>query len=59
MRLKWAKEKLSWSMDNWMKIILSDQLRIFIGQVDDIETFVCCSSNKTYKDGCLKKSFLM
>uniref|UniRef100_A0A3B5B7H8 Transposase Tc1-like domain-containing protein n=1 Tax=Stegastes partitus TaxID=144197 RepID=A0A3B5B7H8_9TELE len=34
-RLQWAKEYQSWSVDDWMKVIFSDESRICIGQDDD------------------------
>ena len=31
MRLKWAKEKQSGRVNNWMKVIFSDKSRIYFG----------------------------
>uniref|UniRef100_A0A8B9GVX2 Transposase Tc1-like domain-containing protein n=1 Tax=Astyanax mexicanus TaxID=7994 RepID=A0A8B9GVX2_ASTMX len=31
-RLQWAKERQSWTVDDWMKVIFSDESRICIGQ---------------------------
>uniref|UniRef100_A0A3B5AUW2 Transposase Tc1-like domain-containing protein n=1 Tax=Stegastes partitus TaxID=144197 RepID=A0A3B5AUW2_9TELE len=31
-RLQWAKEYQSWTVDDWMKVIFSDESRICIGQ---------------------------
>uniref|UniRef100_A0A3B1JB81 Transposase Tc1-like domain-containing protein n=1 Tax=Astyanax mexicanus TaxID=7994 RepID=A0A3B1JB81_ASTMX len=39
-RLQWAKERQSWTVDDWMKVIFSDESRICIGQGDDAGTFV-------------------
>ncbi len=55
-RLQWAKEKQSWTVDDWMKVIFSDESRICIGQGDDAGTFVWCRSNEIYEDDCLKKT---
>uniref|UniRef100_A0A3B5QR73 Transposase Tc1-like domain-containing protein n=1 Tax=Xiphophorus maculatus TaxID=8083 RepID=A0A3B5QR73_XIPMA len=38
-RLQWAKERQSWTVDDWMKVVFSDESRICIGQGDD--SFVC------------------
>ncbi|KAL7380620.1 hypothetical protein ABVT39_020779 [Epinephelus coioides] len=53
-RLQWAKEKQSWTADDWMKVIFNDEPRICIGQGDDAGTFVWCRSNEIYD--CLKKT---
>ncbi|CAJ0964526.1 unnamed protein product [Ranitomeya imitator] len=55
-RLQWAKEKQSWTVDDWMKVLFSDESRICIGQGDDAGTFVWCRSNEIYKDDCLKRT---
>uniref|UniRef100_A0A3B3QGW8 Transposase Tc1-like domain-containing protein n=1 Tax=Paramormyrops kingsleyae TaxID=1676925 RepID=A0A3B3QGW8_9TELE len=55
-RLQWAKEKQSWTVDDWMKVVFSDESRICIGQGDDAGMFVWCHPNETYKDDCLKKT---
>uniref|UniRef100_A0A3B5PQB0 Transposase Tc1-like domain-containing protein n=1 Tax=Xiphophorus maculatus TaxID=8083 RepID=A0A3B5PQB0_XIPMA len=34
-RLQWAKERQSWTVDDWMKVVFSDESRICIGQGDD------------------------
>ena len=43
-------------MDNWRKVIYSDEFRIFIGQGNDTETFVMSCSNEIYKNNCWNKS---
>lgn len=55
-RLQWAKERQSWTVNDWMKVIFSDESRICIGQGDDAGTFVWCCSSEIYKDDCLKKT---
>ena len=40
MRLEWTEEKQLWCVENWMKVILRDESRIYIGQGDDAGTFV-------------------
>uniref|UniRef100_A0A3B3QDG3 Transposase Tc1-like domain-containing protein n=1 Tax=Paramormyrops kingsleyae TaxID=1676925 RepID=A0A3B3QDG3_9TELE len=55
-RLQWDEEKQSWTVDDWMKVVFSDESRICIGQGDDAGTFVWCHPNETYKDDCLKKT---
>lgn len=55
-RFQWAKERQSWTVDDWMRVIFSDESRICIGQGDDAGTFVWCRSNKIYEDNCLKKT---
>uniref|UniRef100_A0AAR2K6C9 Transposase Tc1-like domain-containing protein n=1 Tax=Pygocentrus nattereri TaxID=42514 RepID=A0AAR2K6C9_PYGNA len=55
-RLQWAKERQSWTVDDWMKVIFSDESRICIGQGDDAETFVWCRSSEIYEEDCLKKA---
>ena len=47
------KEKQSWYVGNWMKVIFGNESRICIGQGDYAETF--CRSNETYKDECVMK----
>ena len=47
MKLKWNKEKQTWCVDNWMKVIFSDESRICIGQGKDAGTFIWCYSNET------------
>uniref|UniRef100_A0A4W6BIB5 Transposase Tc1-like domain-containing protein n=1 Tax=Lates calcarifer TaxID=8187 RepID=A0A4W6BIB5_LATCA len=32
-RLQWAKEKQLWTVDDWMKVIFSDESRICIGSI--------------------------
>uniref|UniRef100_A0A3Q2ZWT6 Transposase Tc1-like domain-containing protein n=1 Tax=Kryptolebias marmoratus TaxID=37003 RepID=A0A3Q2ZWT6_KRYMA len=54
-KLQWAKERQSWTVDDWMKVIFSDESQICIGQGDDVGTFVWCHSNEIYADICLKK----
>uniref|UniRef100_A0A3B5PS90 Transposase Tc1-like domain-containing protein n=1 Tax=Xiphophorus maculatus TaxID=8083 RepID=A0A3B5PS90_XIPMA len=39
-RLQWAKERQSWTVDDWMKVVFSDESRICIGQGDDAGTFL-------------------
>uniref|UniRef100_A0A8C1NF85 Transposase Tc1-like domain-containing protein n=1 Tax=Cyprinus carpio TaxID=7962 RepID=A0A8C1NF85_CYPCA len=55
-RFQWAKERQSWTVDDWMRVIFSDESRICIGQGDDAGTFVWCRSNEIYEDNCLKKT---
>ena len=43
-------------MDNWMKVIFSDELKFCISQGDDAESFVKCCLNKIYEDDCEKKT---
>uniref|UniRef100_A0A3B3YRI5 Transposase Tc1-like domain-containing protein n=1 Tax=Poecilia mexicana TaxID=48701 RepID=A0A3B3YRI5_9TELE len=43
-RLQWAKERQSWTVDDWMKVVFSDESIICIGQGDDAGTFVWCRS---------------
>ena len=45
--LKRTKEKHSWRVDNWMKVIFSDESRFSIDQGDDTEAFIGRRSNKT------------
>ena len=40
MKLKWSKEKQTWCVDNWMKVIFSNESRICIGQGNDVGTLV-------------------
>lgn len=40
-----AKEKQSWSVEDWMKVILTDQSPMH-GQGYDAESFVWCRSNE-------------
>ena len=35
-----AKEKQSWDVDNWMKVIFNNESRICIGQSDYAATFI-------------------
>ncbi|CAJ0966607.1 unnamed protein product [Ranitomeya imitator] len=56
-RLQWATEKQSWTVDDWMKVLFSDESRICIGRGADAGTFVWCRSNEIYKDDCLKKTY--
>uniref|UniRef100_A0A3B1K6C0 Tc1-like transposase DDE domain-containing protein n=1 Tax=Astyanax mexicanus TaxID=7994 RepID=A0A3B1K6C0_ASTMX len=55
-RLQWAKERQSWTVDDWMKVIFSDESRICIGQGDHAGTFVWCRSSEIYEEACLKKT---
>uniref|UniRef100_A0A3B5QEL9 Transposase Tc1-like domain-containing protein n=1 Tax=Xiphophorus maculatus TaxID=8083 RepID=A0A3B5QEL9_XIPMA len=55
-RLQWAKERQSWTVDDWMKVVFSDESRICIGQGDDAVTFVWCHSSEIYEEACLKKT---
>uniref|UniRef100_A0A3B5QUP0 Transposase Tc1-like domain-containing protein n=1 Tax=Xiphophorus maculatus TaxID=8083 RepID=A0A3B5QUP0_XIPMA len=41
-RLQWAKERQSWTVDDWMKVVFSDESRICIGQVS---LFISCFSS--------------
>ena len=44
-RVQWTKEKKSWSVGDWRKVIFNDESGIYIGQGGDIgnwSTF-CCS----------------
>uniref|UniRef100_A0A096MI25 Transposase Tc1-like domain-containing protein n=1 Tax=Poecilia formosa TaxID=48698 RepID=A0A096MI25_POEFO len=50
-RLQRAKERQSWTVDDWMKVIFSDY-----GQGDDAGTFVWCRSSEIYEEACLKKT---
>uniref|UniRef100_A0A3B5PUV6 Transposase Tc1-like domain-containing protein n=1 Tax=Xiphophorus maculatus TaxID=8083 RepID=A0A3B5PUV6_XIPMA len=36
-RLQWAKERQSWTVDDWMKVVFSDESRICIGQGQGLE----------------------
>ena len=56
MKLKWTKQKQSQRVNDWMKVIFSDKLKVCIAQQDDAKTFAWCCSNETYKDDCLKKT---
>ena len=53
-RLQRAKGKQSWSVDDWMKVIFSDESRICIGQWDDAGAFIEGRSNEAYEDDRLK-----
>ena len=53
-RLKQAKEKQSLTADDWMKVMLSGESPIHIGEGDDTVTFVLCPSSEIYEDDCLK-----
>ena len=55
MSLRIVKEKQIWLVVNWMKVILSDESRIYIGHSDDPGAFVWCHSNETHGYDCLKK----
>ena len=35
-RLQWAKEKQSWTVDDWVIVIFTDESSICIGQGDDV-----------------------
>ena len=45
MRLKWAKE--TQCVDNWMKVIFTDEFRICINQHEDAEISIFSHWNKT------------
>uniref|UniRef100_A0A3B5PUG8 Transposase Tc1-like domain-containing protein n=1 Tax=Xiphophorus maculatus TaxID=8083 RepID=A0A3B5PUG8_XIPMA len=47
-RLQWAKERQSWTVDDWMKVVFSDESRICIGQGDDAGTFPTPSSSFSF-----------
>lgn len=51
-KVKWDEEKQSWCVSDWMKVILNDESRIYIGQDSHTGIFV---SNEMYKDDCLMK----
>lgn len=51
-KVKWDEEKQSWCVGDWMKVIFSDESRIYIGQ--DSHTGILVS-NEMYKDDCLMK----
>lgn len=51
-RFQWLKKKQSLTVDDYIKVIFSDESHICIGQGHDPETFVWCRSNETYKDDC-------
>ena len=53
--LQWAKNKCTWTVDDWEKIIFSDESRIYVGHGDDAETFVWRRGNEAYSDGWIKK----
>ena len=40
MRLKWDREKQLWRVNDWIKVIFSDESRIFISQRDDTRIFL-------------------
>uniref|UniRef100_A0A3B1JCI9 Tc1-like transposase DDE domain-containing protein n=1 Tax=Astyanax mexicanus TaxID=7994 RepID=A0A3B1JCI9_ASTMX len=56
MGFQYRKERQSWTVDDWMKVIFSDESRICIGQGDDAGTFVWCRSSEIYEEACLKKT---
>lgn len=41
------REKQSYNVNNWKKVIFCDESRISIGQGNDIGTFVWCYLNET------------
>ena len=43
-------------MDNWKKVIFSDESRSHISQNEDAGTFGWCYSNETHEDDCPKKT---
>ena len=53
--LQWAKNKCTWTVDNWEKVTFSDESQICIGQEDDAGTFVWRRENEAYSDDCIKK----
>ena len=61
MKLMWTKEKQSWRVENWMKVIFTDKSRICIGQGDDAETSVWCCLNvtKMTEENTFSKSFMI
>ena len=50
MRLKWTKDKQSWHVDYWMKVIFNNKSRFCIGQENNDGT------NRIGKNDCLKKT---
>ena len=38
--LQWAKNKCTWTVDDWEKVIFSDKTQIYIGRGDDAGTFI-------------------
>lgn len=54
-RLQWAKNKCTWTVDDWEEVIFSDKSRICVGHGDDAGTFVWRRGNEAYSDGCIKK----
>lgn len=54
-RLHWAKNKCAWTVEDWEKVIFSDESRICVGQGDDAGIFVWRRGNEAYSDGCIKK----
>ena len=53
--LQWVKNKCTWAVDDWEKVIFSDESRIYVGHGDDAGTFVCRRGNEAYLDDCIKK----
>ena len=53
--LQWAKNKCTWTVNDWEKVIFSNESRICIGQGDDARTFVWRRVNEADSDGCIKK----
>ena len=47
MRFIWAEEKKLQRVDKWMKMIFTDESRIYIDKGDDAGTFIQCHSNET------------
>lgn len=50
------KEKQSWTVDDWKKVIFSDESPICMGQTDNARTLVWCRFSEIYKDDCLKET---
>lgn len=46
-KLQRAKKQQSWNVDDWMKMVFSDESQICPRQGDDAETFVWCHPNET------------
>ena len=38
--LQWATNKCTWTVNDWEKLIFSDESQIFVGHGDDAGTFV-------------------
>lgn len=57
-RLHWVIAKQSLTVDDWIKVIFSDELQISTGQSNDTETFIWCHYNE-FQDDYLKKTNLL